>query len=102
MGIMCKVLCVFEEKCFGGGCSENTRRSFLVVDRNFTRALHFHEWNYGVDLSLSWTHAFQINLFAIFGKFVGSWLNPEGLFMFCLSWLFKVHRFHEMYILLKI
>ena len=29
------------------------------------RHLIFHEWNYGVDSSLSWVHAFQTNLFVI-------------------------------------
>ena len=32
---------MFEKKCFGRGCSENTCRFFSVVDSNFTRTPHF-------------------------------------------------------------
>jgi hypothetical protein len=48
------------------------------------------------------TYFKQIFLQFFFGKLVRSWSNPKGLFMFCLSRLFKAHGFHEMYILLKI
>jgi hypothetical protein len=38
--------------------------------------LIFHEWNYGVDSSLSWMHAFQTNPFVM--QFCGITVESQG------------------------